>query len=96
VSPLDPGKPLSSQFAVEPPAEGIYQRVGTGTEINELVLTNPEALEKSSQTEHKRPFDPGMAEVNSRQIWDKLLRKTVTEGKPISPPPRSTRGLNKG
>jgi hypothetical protein len=28
-----------------------------------------------------------MAEVNYRQIWDKLLRKTVTEGKPISAPP---------
>jgi hypothetical protein len=88
VSPLDPGKPLSSQFAVEPPAEEILQRANTGTEINEMVLSNREGLEKSSQIAYKRPFYPAMAEVNYRQIWDHLLRKTVTEGKPISAPPQ--------
>jgi hypothetical protein len=87
VSPLNPDKPLSSQFAVEPPPEGLYQRVDTGAEINDMVLTDPAGLEKLSQIQYKRSFDPAMGEVNYRQIWEQLLRKTVTEGRPITAPP---------
>jgi hypothetical protein len=28
-----------------------------------------------------------MEDVNSRQIWEGLLRKMVKEGRPLSPPP---------
>jgi hypothetical protein len=53
VAPYDPLRPLDSQFAVEPPAAAIYETVDTGAEINELVLTWPQGLERLSQIEFK-------------------------------------------
>jgi hypothetical protein len=87
VAPYDPMTPLSSQFAVEPPRPGIYSTVDAGAEINEMVLTWPQGLDKLSQIEFKQPFNPRMEEVNYRLVWEGLLRKTGAEGRPLSPPP---------
>jgi hypothetical protein len=87
VAPLDPMKPLDWQFAIEAPIPGIYEAATTGAEINELVLTWPEGLEKMSEIEFMQSFTPQMEEVNYRLVWEQLFRKTVAEGRPLPATP---------
>jgi hypothetical protein len=87
ICPVNPMKPLRSQFTVEPPEPGIYHTVNKGAEINELVLTWPSGLDKLAQIEFGRPFNPLMERVNYRQAWEGLSQKTVVERRSLSSPP---------
>jgi hypothetical protein len=93
--PIEPLKPLGSPFVLDPPLDGVYQTVNTGAEVNEMVLTWTEGLEKLPQIEFRYPFDAQMEDVNYGQVWEGLLRKTVKEGRPLSPPPPSTSASTK-
>jgi hypothetical protein len=86
VIPLQPMVPLSSQFAVDPPEPGLYRTVNTTAEINEMVLTWPDGLQKLAQIELKRPFRQEDEGVDYRRTWENLWNKTVVEGRPLSPP----------
>jgi hypothetical protein len=51
ICPFNPDVMLRSDFAVEAPSASIFHTVNTGTEINEMILTWEEGLNKLSQIE---------------------------------------------
>jgi hypothetical protein len=84
------GESLSSEFAVDLPEPGFYPTVGTGADINEMVLTSPEGLDKLAQIQFhlNSRVQPWMRQrLNYRAVWDQLASSTVSAGRALSPPP---------
>jgi hypothetical protein len=52
-----------------------------------MLLMCPGGLQKLAQIEFGREFAQEMEDVNYRRVWEQLLRKTVAQGRALSPPP---------
>jgi hypothetical protein len=87
VYPYNASVPLSSDFAVESPNDGMFRTIQTGVEINEMVLTWPIGLRRLCEIEFRWELGDEDPTANYGMVWQNLMRKSVNEGRPLSPPP---------
>jgi hypothetical protein len=86
ICPFNPQISLHSDFTIEVSDPSIFETISTGTEINEMLLTNEQGLNTLSRIEFRRDWRRD-AQINYRLTWETLIRKTVLEGRSLSQPP---------
>jgi hypothetical protein len=86
--PIRPDEASLLRVRLHPPGQGLYQTVDTGSEINEMIVTRSEGLDKPGQIRfHSQGFEPWMEQLSYRVVWDRLAGRPINLGRALSPPP---------
>jgi hypothetical protein len=73
ICPLNPLKPLQSNFVADPPNLYVCHTVKTEPEVNELLLTSPKGLSKSVRAQYGTDLQPWTEQVNVGNLGEATL-----------------------